>query len=193
MSVRTYYHNNLPGATALPHDSLPPAASDRLEILGWQLWMLTSDNIEKQAADIAKGLGYTRPTDKINVLASETIENAETVEEKVKMTAKLQASKDQYTATTSSVVLIVDGKGHYDIEDPIEKMWIRVILVPGVLMHIPKGAHTRVAFEGPDGYLDVLMWFDATVPHADIDWVKGEDTHNHSVRSDYLHKLGLQH
>ncbi|KAJ3913454.1 hypothetical protein F5877DRAFT_71550 [Lentinula edodes] len=154
MYVRTYYHNNLPGVTSLPHDSLPPAAPERLETLGWNLWMLSGDDIEKQAAEIAERVGYTRPTDKINVLASETIESAGTVEEKVKMTAKLQASKEHYTATTSSVVLIVDGKGHYDIEgdlyfepvlaasDPIENMWIRVILTPGVLMHIPGGAHT---------------------------------------------------
>ncbi|KAH7874962.1 uncharacterized protein C8R40DRAFT_237954 [Lentinula edodes] len=142
MYVRTYYHNNLPGVTSLPHDSLPPAAPERLETLGWNLWMLSGDDIEKQAAEIAERVGYTRPTDKINVLASETIESAGTVEEKVKMTAKLQASKEHYTATTSSVVLIVDGKGHYDIEDSIENMWIRVILTPGVLMHIPGGAHT---------------------------------------------------
>ncbi|KAF8830901.1 hypothetical protein HHX47_DHR1000128 [Lentinula edodes] len=116
MYVRTYYHNNLPGVTSLPHDSLPPAAPERLETLGWNLWMLSGDDIEKQAAEIAERVGYTRPTDKINVLASETIESAGTVEEKVKMTAKLQASKEHYTATTSSVVLIVDGKGHYDIE-----------------------------------------------------------------------------
>ncbi|KAJ3725265.1 hypothetical protein C8R42DRAFT_718748 [Lentinula raphanica] len=194
MSVRTYYHDSLPGATNLPHDSLPPAPSDRIATLGWQLWMLSGDNIDKQAAEIATQSGYTKPTDKINVLASETIESAESesVEDKVKMTAKLQASKDHYTATTSSMVLIVDGKGHYDIEDPIENKWIRVILTPGVLMHIPQGAHTRVAFENPDGFLDVLMWFNENVPPSDIDWIKGEDTHGHPVRLNYLNELGTQ-
>ncbi|KAJ4478372.1 hypothetical protein J3R30DRAFT_3404427 [Lentinula aciculospora] len=131
MSVPTYYHDSLPGVTALLHDSLPPAASERLKAIGWQLWMLS---------------------------ASETIESVETIEEKVKMIVKLQASKEHYAATTSSVVLIVDGKGHFDIEAfNFRSMWIRVMLTPGVLLHIPGGAHTRIASENPEGSPDVLM------------------------------------
>lgn len=30
-------------------------------------------------------------------------------------------------------------------------------------MHIPGGAHTRITFENPEGYLDVLMWFNVCI------------------------------
>ncbi|KAJ3711812.1 hypothetical protein C8R42DRAFT_708739 [Lentinula raphanica] len=103
--------------------------------------MLSGDNIEKQAAEIAIQAGYTRPTDKFTM-----------------MIVKLQASKDHYIPTASCMALFIAGKAHLDIEDPIENKWIRVILTSGVLMHMHQGAHMWVAFEDPDGYLDALVW-----------------------------------
>ncbi|KAJ3751882.1 hypothetical protein EV360DRAFT_89270 [Lentinula raphanica] len=182
MSIRTYYHDSPPGVISLPHNSLPPAPSDRMDALGWQLWMLRGDNIEKQAAEIAIRAGYTRPTNNFTISAMGTIET--------KMTARLQASKDHYTATVSSVALVIAGEAHFDIEDPIESKWIRVIVKPGLLMHMPQGAHTRVAFEDPDWNIDIILWFNENVPPSDIDWIKGQDTHGHPVRLNYLNELG---
>ncbi|KAJ3826511.1 hypothetical protein EV361DRAFT_903255 [Lentinula raphanica] len=192
MSIRTYYHDSPPGVISLPHDSLPPAPSDRMAALGWQFWMLSGDNIESQAAEIAIQAGYTRPTDKFTMSAADTIEStdSESIESKARMAVKLWASKDHYTPTASCVGLIIAGKAHLDMEDPIENKWIRVILTSGVLFHMPQGAHMRVAFEDPDGYLDVLGWTNENVPPSDIDWIKAEDNHDHPVRLNYLDGLG---
>ncbi|KAJ3725263.1 hypothetical protein C8R42DRAFT_774348 [Lentinula raphanica] len=194
MSIRAHYHDSPPGVISLPHDNLPPAPSDRVAALGWQTWMLSGDNIEKQAAKIAIQAGYTRPTDKFTMSAADTIEStdSESIESKARMIVKLQASKDHYIPTASCMALFIAGKAHLDIEDPIENKWIRVILTSGVLMHMHQGAHMRVAFEDPDGYLDALVWTNENVQPSDIDWIKAEGNHNHPVRLNYLNKFSTQ-
>ncbi|KAE9396765.1 hypothetical protein BT96DRAFT_921927 [Gymnopus androsaceus JB14] len=189
MSIRAFYHNSPPGENPLPQDSraVPP---ETLQALGWQIRMLAGDDIETQGAAIAQKFGQTKITDMIHILASETIQNAVSVEEKARETAKLQKYKDYYTATTDITLICIDGEAYYDIEDPYENMWIRVILSKGVLMYAPGGAHTRVAFKGAEGHLDVLLCYNKDLSSSDINWVIGKDTENHPARLRYLRSIG---
>ncbi|KAE9402438.1 hypothetical protein BT96DRAFT_1017663 [Gymnopus androsaceus JB14] len=189
MSVRAFYHNSPQGEISLPQDARP-VPPERLQALGWQFSMLNGDDIVKQATEIAQKYGQTKVTDVIRLPVSEPLQNVQTVEEKVIKMVKDQESKEYYAAGIDRTFLCIDGQAHYDIEDPFEKMWIRVNFTKGLLVYGPGGSHVRLTF-GDSESLDVLVWL-KDLPPSEINWVMEKGTENHPARLRYLKSLGIE-
>ncbi|KAE9391366.1 hypothetical protein BT96DRAFT_925321 [Gymnopus androsaceus JB14] len=203
--VQAYYHDNIPGAQSLPHDSRQAVPIENLSKLGYTILSVNGPDYEEQIGPILQKLGYERTDESVlKVNLGEVPENLDLDPQhsltqfftRLGQQSLSDSDSDNLealtvTAASRDVAGIVQTGGLYlDIQEPQTTSWIRVVLVPGAFFHLPAGAIRRVFLDNVNQMNATGLLFCKGPWSIDlVTW--GKDAENHPKRSEYLRSIGL--
>ncbi|KAE9396770.1 hypothetical protein BT96DRAFT_921930 [Gymnopus androsaceus JB14] len=95
------------------------------------------------------------------------------------------STPESHIISPDFVCAILSGDAPLDIEDPLSKSWIRLVMSEGILMCVPGGS-LRI-YPGDSNSFKCLMLFKN--PEVSMAWDKAADSH--PARQEYLESLGL--
>ncbi|KIK56904.1 hypothetical protein GYMLUDRAFT_1012319 [Collybiopsis luxurians FD-317 M1] len=175
--MQAYYLSN-------PTKSVTPEA---LDAFGFKmLHVAVTATSQNQVSSLARERGYksTEPTPNDPAKQWAQLGGTEGQLEQMK-----QFFAQEKTTGSETMFYVTSGGGFYDVRDPTSDAWIRIPVVPGLVLAFPAGAYHRYIMDG--AYAKGFNWF------KDPSLVKGSltrsaESDNSAQRKAYLNSLGIQ-
>ncbi|KAE9391367.1 hypothetical protein BT96DRAFT_925322 [Gymnopus androsaceus JB14] len=210
--VQAYYHDNIPGAQSLPHDSRQAVPIETLSKLGYTILSVNGPDYEEKIGPILQKLGYERTDESVlKVNLGEVPENLDldpqhsltqlftrlgqqSLSDSDRQVYSGSCSTDlealAITASRDLAGIVQTGGLYLDIQEPQTTSWIRVVLVPGAFFHVPAGSIRRVFMDNVNkANVSGILLCKGPWSIDLITW--GKDAENHPKRSEYLRSIGL--